>query len=287
MIKVKIKNFEFNSPIIAASGTFGYGDEVDKFVDLSKLGCVITKSITLEPREGNLSPRIYESKSGMINAIGLANVGVDKFCSEKLPLLNNINTNFIVSIAGSKLQDYIDVMNKIELSTGKHIGYEINISCPNVKEGGMAFGVSNEMTEKLTSKMRKLTNRLLIMKLSPNVTCIEDIAKAAEAGGADAVSAINTVVGMAIDVKSRMPKLFTNYGGLSGPAIKPISIANVNKVYKAVNIPVIGFGGVWTWDHLVDGVTLGKLDGLGVGNVFHFKEHSTKQARKYCPSSSC
>jgi dihydroorotate dehydrogenase (NAD+) catalytic subunit len=249
---VKIKDIEFASPILTASGTYGYGHEVDGLANVNKWGGLITKSVTLNPREGNPPPRISETSSGMLNSIGLANLGVEKYCRDIIPALNKLKTKVIINIAGSEVNDYIETLKILEGVKSKHIGYEINISCPNVKEGGMAFGVSNEMTEKLTSKMRKLTNRLLIMKLSPNVTCIEDIAKAAEAGGADAVSAINTVVGMAIDVKSRMPKLFTNYGGLSGPAIKPISIANVNKVYRAVNIPVIGIGGISKLEDIIE-----------------------------------
>ena len=249
---VKIKDVEFASPILTASGTYGYGHEVEGLADVNKWGGLITKSVTLHPREGNPPPRISETSSGMLNSIGLANLGVEKYCRDIIPSLNKLKTKVIINIAGSEVNDYIETLKILEDVKSKHIGYEINISCPNVKEGGMAFGVSNEMTEKLTSKMRKLTNRLLIMKLSPNVTCIEDIAKAAEAGGADAVSAINTVVGMAIDVKSRMPKLFTNYGGLSGPAIKPISIANVNKVYRAVNIPVIGIGGITKFEDIIE-----------------------------------
>ena len=249
---VKIKDVEFASPILTASGTYGYGHEVEGLADVNKWGGLITKSVTLHPREGNPPPRISETSSGMLNSIGLANLGVEKYCRDIIPSLNKLKTKVIINIAGSEVNDYIETLKILEDVNSKHIGYEINISCPNVKEGGMAFGVSNEMTEKLTSKMRRLTNRLLIMKLSPNVTCIEDIAKAAEAGGADAVSAINTVVGMAIDVKSRMPKLFTNYGGLSGPAIKPISIANVNKVYRAVNIPVIGIGGITKFEDIIE-----------------------------------
>ena len=249
---IKIKDIEFSSPILTASGTYGYGHEVEGLADVDKWGGLITKSVTLNPREGNPPPRISETSSGMLNSIGLANVGVEKYCRDIIPSLNKLKTKVIINIAGSEINDYIETLKILEDTNSKHIGYEINISCPNVKEGGMAFGVSNQMTEKLTSKMRKLTNRLLIMKLSPNVTCIEDIAKAAEAGGADAVSAINTVVGMAIDVKSRMPKLFTNYGGLSGPAIKPISIANVNKVYRAVKIPVIGIGGISKLEDIIE-----------------------------------
>ena len=257
MLKVKLKNIEFNSPIIAASGTYGYGDEFGNFVDLKKIGCIITKSITIEERKGNPSPRIYESDSGMINSIGLTNMGVQDFCKLKLPKLNKIETNFIVSIAGSKIQDYLDVVSEIEKFNGSHIGYEINVSCPNVKEGGMEFGVNSKMTEKLTSNIRKLTNKLLIMKLSPNVTDIQDIAKASENGGADAVSAINTVVGMGIDINTRKPKLYTTMGGLSGPAIKPIALANVHKVYKTVSIPIIGIGGISCAEDVIEFILAG------------------------------
>ena len=281
---IKIKDIEFSSPILTASGTYGYGHEVEGLADVDKWGGLITKSVTLNPREGNPPPRISETSSGMLNSIGLANVGVEKYCRDIIPSLNKLKTKVIINIAGSEINDYIETLKILEDTNSKHIGYEINISCPNVKEGGMAFGVSNQMTEKLTSKMRKLTNRLLIMKLSPNVTCIEDIAKAAEAGGADAVSAINTVVGMAIDVKSRMPKLFTNYGGLSGPAIKPISIANVNKVYRAVKIPVIGIGGISKLEDIIEfmlaGATMVQIGTMNYKNPnlgFEFKA----QLRQY------
>jgi dihydroorotate dehydrogenase (NAD+) catalytic subunit len=249
---IKIKDIEFSSPIMTASGTYGYGHEVAELADVDQWGALITKSVTLYPREGNPPPRISETSSGMLNSIGLANLGVKRYCREIIPSLNKLRTKVIINIAGSEINDYIETLKVLEDADSRHIGYEINISCPNVKEGGMAFGVNREMTEKLTVQMRKHTNRLLIMKLSPNVTCIEDIAKATEIGGADAISAINTVVGMAIDIKSRMPKLFTNYGGLSGPAIKPISIANVNKVFRAVKIPVIGIGGVSTLEDIIE-----------------------------------
>ena len=176
MLEFTIRDICFSSPIIAASGTFGYGDEVQAFVDLSKIGSVITKSITLEPREGNLSPRIHESSSGMINSIGLANMGVDRFCKTKLPSLNELKTNFIVSVAGSSLDEYIDVIRKLDQTNGKHVGYEVNISCPNVKEGGIEFGVDKDITLNLTRSLRKLTDRLLIIKLTPNVTDIVGIA---------------------------------------------------------------------------------------------------------------
>ena len=257
MLKTKIRNIEFNSPIIAASGTFGYGDEVKKFVDLSKLGCVITKSITLEPRIGNPSPRIFESESGMINAIGLANLGVKKFCIEKLPDLGNINTNFLISIAGSNFDDYVKVMEEIENCDGSHVGYEINISCPNVKEGGMEFGVDHEVTLKLTSELRKLTHKILIIKLSPNVTSIEKIALAAQDGGADAVSAVNTFVGMGINYRTGKMTLSTKFGGVSGPPIKPLALAKIHKIYNEVEIPIIGMGGISNFEDVVEFIRVG------------------------------
>jgi len=251
-MRVKLKDIEFSSPLLTASGTYGYGHEVRDIADVNQWGGIITKSVTRHPREGNPSPRIAETRSGMINSIGLANLGVEKYCNEIIPLLNELQTKVIINIAGSAMKDYLETMEMLESKNGKHVGYEINISCPNVKEGGIEFGVNCEMTEQLTIEMRKRTDKLLIMKLSPNVTRIEDIAQAAESGGADAVSAINTVVGMAIDLKTRRPKLNTTFGGLSGPAIKPIAIANVHKVFKAVNIPIIGIGGIATAKDVVE-----------------------------------
>ena len=251
-MRVKLKDIEFSSPLLTASGTYGYGHEVRDMADVNQWGGIITKSVTRHPREGNPPPRIAETRSGMINSIGLANLGVEKYCNEIIPLLNELQTKVIINIAGSAMKDYLETMEMLESKNGKHVGYEINISCPNVKEGGIEFGVNCEMTEQLTIEMRKRTDKLLIMKLSPNVTRIEDIAQAAESGGADAVSAINTVVGMAIDLKTRKPKLNTTFGGLSGPAIKPIAIANVHKVFKAVNIPIIGVGGIATAKDVVE-----------------------------------
>ena len=241
---VKLKDIEFLSPLLTASGTYGYGHEVQDIVDVNQWGGLITKSVTRHPREGNPPPRIAETRSGMLNSIGLANLGVEKYCKEIIPYLNDLQTHVIINIAGSSIEEYLETLELLESANGKHVGYEINISCPNVKEGGIEFGVNCDMTEKITKEMRNRTDKLLIMKLAPNVTRIEDIANAAELGGADVISAINTVVGMAIDIKTHKPRLNTNYGGLSGPAIKPIAIANVNKVYNAVNIPVIGIGGI-------------------------------------------
>ncbi|MBC8322119.1 MAG: dihydroorotate dehydrogenase [Candidatus Marinimicrobia bacterium] len=243
-LSVKIGDMIFKNPIFVASGTFGYGTENPELVDISKLGAIVTKSITLNPREGNPPPRIVETSSGMINSIGLANIGVEKYISDMLPIYEEMDTPIIMNIAGSSMTEYMDVMKKVEAVSSNIVGYEINISCPNVKEGGMEFGVDCEMTEKLTRELRKLTDRLLIMKLSPNVTDIAGIATSSENGGADAVSAINTVVGMSINHTSHFSDIHTTFGGLSGPAIKPVGLACVHKVYRAVNIPIIGIGGI-------------------------------------------
>lgn len=257
MLSCKIKNVIFNNPILVASGTYGYGNEVKDLVDVSNLGGITTKSVTLLPREGNNPPRIAETSSGMLNSIGLANPGVESFCENKIPYLNQLNTNIIINIAGSQIEDYLKTLEKIENSSGEHVGYEINISCPNVKEGGMEFGVNPKITNELTQRMRKRTKKLLIMKLSPNVTNIVDIAKAAEDGGADAVSAINTVIGMGIDIKTKKPKLYTNIGGLSGPAIKPIAIANIHKIFNNINIPIIGIGGITNAEDVIEFILAG------------------------------
>ena len=252
MFITKIKNIVFNSPIILASGTFGYGYEGKDLLNMEKIGGIITKSLTLKPRKGNPHSRIHETNSGMLNSIGLANVGVDDFCNNKLPYLNNIDTNIIISIAGSQIDDYIEILNIIEKTDGKHIGYEINVSCPNVKEGGMEFGVNSDIVHELTSKLRALTNKLLIIKLTPNVTNIEEIALAAESGGADAISAVNTFLGMAIDYKTGDMSLSTKFGGVSGPAIKPLAVAKVHKIYNTIKIPIIGMGGISSFKDIIE-----------------------------------
>ena len=252
MLTIKIKNIVFKSPIILASGTFGYGYEGKDLLNVDKIGAIITKSLTLEPREGNSHSRIHETSSGMLNAIGLANVGVNNFCSKKLPYLNEINTNIIISIAGSKIEDYVEILNILENSNGRHIGYEINVSCPNVKEGGMEFGVNEDIIYQLSSKLRSITKKLLIIKLTPNVTSIERIALSAEKGGADAISAVNTFLGMAIDYKSGKILLSTKFGGVSGPAIKPLAIAKVHKIYNKVDIPIIGMGGISSFSDIIE-----------------------------------
>ena len=242
--KVKIGKISFENPIWVASGTFGYGTEIPELVDVEKLGAIVTKSITLNPREGNPPPRIVEPSSGMINSIGLANIGVDKYISEMIPIYKNIKTKIIMNVAGTDIDEYIRVIEKIESISSDIAGYEINISCPNVKKGGMEFGVDCDMTAKLTSELRKRTKRLLIMKLSPNVSDIVSIGMSAQNEGADAVSAINTLVGMSINSNSGKSNIYTTYGGLSGPAIKPIGLALVNKLYDKLSIPIVGIGGI-------------------------------------------
>ena len=256
-LSIKIGHTTFKNPIFVASGTFGYGTENTELVDVSNIGAIVTKSITLNPREGNPPPRIVETPSGMINSIGLANIGVNKYISEMLPVYEEIGSPIIMNIAGSSMVEYIKVMQQVEAVSSNIVGYEINISCPNVKEGGMEFGVDCDMTEKLTKKLRKLTERLLIMKLSPNVTDISAIAKSSENGGADAVSAINTVIGMSIDHKTGKSNIYTTYGGLSGPAIKPVGLACVYKVYHAVKIPIIGIGGIVNSSDVIEYILAG------------------------------
>jgi len=257
MLKVKIKDIEFQSPIIAASGTFGYGNEMQNSIDIKKIGCVITKSITLKGKKGNPQPRIHQSGTGMINAIGLANIGVEKFCQSKLPELNKLDTHFMISIAGSSIDDYIEVLKKIELFNGNHIGYEINVSCPNVKEGGMEFGLNEHIVSKLTFRLREITTKLLFIKLSPNVTNIESIAIKAEEAGADGISAVNTFLGLAIDYKTGKFLLSTIYGGVSGPPIKPLALAKINKIYKKINIPILGMGGVSSFSDIIEFIRVG------------------------------
>ncbi|MCH8012836.1 MAG: dihydroorotate dehydrogenase [Candidatus Marinimicrobia bacterium] len=251
-LSVKIKNVEFANPVLVASGTFGYGNEVSELVDVNRLGGIVTKSITLHPREGSPPPRMVETPSGLLNSIGLANIGVERYISEMLPYYEDLDTNIIMNIAGSSLKEYITILERVEGTSNYLSGYEINISCPNVEKGGLEFGVDCDLTLALTKELRKRTDKLLIMKLSPNVTDIASIAKAAELGGADAISAINTVVGMSINPQTRKQNIFTGFSGLSGPAIRPVGVANVYIIFDAVDIPIIGIGGITSADDVVE-----------------------------------
>ena len=237
------RGLALRSPVMLASGTVSYGEELSKLSDLSKIGGLVTKAISPEPRIGNQPQRIAETSCGMINAIGLTNVGLDRFVSDKVPFLQTLETNVIVNIAGKSIDDYRQVVERLDQVEGI-AAYELNLSCPNVKGECMIMGVSPDATHEIVSTLRKLTDRHLMVKLTPNVTSISAIALAAEEAGADSVSLINTVVGMAIDYRTRKPLLKNVTGGLSGPAIKPIALAKVWEVSNAVSIPVVGMGGI-------------------------------------------
>lgn len=242
-LSVKIKDLKLKNPVSTASGTFGFGEEFTDFIDLNKLGGIFVKGLTLKHREGNPYPRMAETASGMLNAIGLQNKGIDYFINTIYPNIKSFDTEIIPNVNGSTVEEYIEVTEKLNEVDGIN-AIELNISCPNVKEGGMAFGVSCPSAIAVTEAVRKAYDKTLIVKLSPNVTDITEIAKGVEGSGADSVSLVNTLLGMAIDAKSRKPILSTITGGLSGPAIKPIALRMVWQVYNAVKIPVIGLGGI-------------------------------------------
>ena len=231
------------NPVMTASGTFGYGEEFADFVDLERIGGIIVKGTTLHPREGNPYPRMAETPQGMLNAVGLQNKGVHYFVEHIYPRIKDIGTNMVVNVSGSAIEDYAETASIID-RLDKIPAIELNISCPNVKQGGMAFGVTARGAEEVVSAVRKVYHKTLIVKLSPNVTDITEIARAAEAGGADSVSLINTLLGMAIDAERRRPVLSTITGGMSGAAVKPIALRMVWQVSRAVKIPVIGLGGI-------------------------------------------
>lgn len=242
-LNVNINKLELKNPVMTASGTFGYGLEFNDFISIDEIGGIIVKGTTLEPRQGNDYPRMAEVPSGMLNCVGLQNKGVEYFCSNIYPQIKDINTNMIVNVSGSTLEDYASCAARVnELDNIPAI--ELNISCPNVKAGGMAFGVTGSGAASVVKAVREVYNKTLIVKLSPNVTSVVDIAKACEDEGADSVSLINTLMGMAIDIEKRKPILSIATGGLSGPAVKPVALRMVWQVAKAVNIPVIGLGGI-------------------------------------------
>ena len=250
-LSVNIGNLKLSNPVMTASGTFGYGKEFEDFVDLEKIGGIIVKGTTLHRREGNPYPRMAETPMGMLNAVGLQNKGVDYFIDQIYPQIKDIRTNMIVNVSGSAIEDYVQTAEKInELEAIPAI--ELNISCPNVKQGGMAFGVTAKGAGEVVKAVREVYKKTLIVKLSPNVTDITEIARAAEASGADSVSLINTLLGMAIDAEKRVPLLSTVTGGMSGAAVKPIALRMVWQVSKAVNIPVFGLGGIMNWKDAVE-----------------------------------
>lgn len=241
-LNVKIKELKLKNPIIAASGTFGYGEELNDFFPVEKLGALSTKGLSLKPRAGNPMPRIVETPSGMINAIGLQNVGVEAFIKDKLPLLEARGVTVLANVFGNTLEEYVELARQLTVTSVA--GVELNISCPNVKAGGMEFGNDPKMAAKVTSAVREVFPRHLMVKLSPNVTSIAEIARAVAGAGADSLSLINTMTAMAIDVNTRKPRIANGVGGLSGPAIRPIAVRMVAEVYRAVKIPLVGIGGI-------------------------------------------
>jgi dihydroorotate dehydrogenase (NAD+) catalytic subunit len=250
-LNVKINELSLKNPVMTASGTFGYGLEFKDLVPLEEIGAIIVKGTTLEWREGNDYPRMAETASGMLNCVGLQNKGVDYFCENIYPKIKDIDTHFIVNVSGNSPQRYAECAARID-ALDKIPAIELNISCPNVKQGGMAFGVTCEGAASVVKAVRKVYHKTLIVKLSPNVTNVADIAKACEAEGADAVSLINTLMGMAIDIEHRCPKLSIGTGGLSGPAVKPVAVRMVHDVYHAVKIPVVGLGGIMTAEDAIE-----------------------------------
>lgn len=250
-LNVKINDLSLKNPVMAASGTFGYGLEFQDLVPLEEIGAIIVKGTTLERREGNDYPRMAETASGMLNCVGLQNKGVDYFCENIYPKIKDINTTFIVNVSGNSPESYAECAARID-ALHAIPAIELNISCPNVKHGGMAFGVTCEGAASVVKAVRRVYHKTLIVKLSPNVTSIADIARACEAEGADSVSLINTLMGMAIDIEKRKPKLSIGTGGLSGPAVKPVAVRMVHDVYRAVNIPVIGLGGIMTAEDAIE-----------------------------------
>lgn len=242
-LSVQLGELSLKNPVLTASGTFGYGEEFTPFIDLNRLGGYIVKGTTLNAREGNASPRMAETPSGMLNAVGLQNKGVDYFAQNIYPRIKDFDSTLIVNVSGAKIEDYVETARRLVALDGVK-AIEVNISCPNVKEGGMAFGTTTAGAAEVTRAIRAVWPRHLMVKLSPNVTSIADIAKAVEAEGADSVSLINTLLGMAIDTERRRPRLSTVTGGLSGPAVRPVAVRMVWQVAQAVKIPIVGLGGI-------------------------------------------
>jgi dihydroorotate dehydrogenase (NAD+) catalytic subunit len=270
-LSVDIGNLKLKNPVMVASGTFGYAEEFKDFFDLNKLGAVVTKTITPEPRPGNKPPRIVETVGGMLNSIGLPNVGVDNFIIEKMPFLQTLNTKRIINVAGKTGDDFVKAVETLE-SVPAIDGYELNYSCPNVKEGGLSFSADTKIAQKVTENVRRITDRPLIVKLTPNVTSIGDIGKAVQAGGADAISAINTLVGMAVNLYTKKPRLSTVTGGLSGQAIKPIALAKVYELVQNVSIPIVAIGGISNANDALEFLLVGaKAVQVGTANFMNPK----------------
>ncbi len=272
-LSVNFAGIKLKNPVLTASGTFGYGEELSEFVDLNKLGGVIVKGVSIKPIRGNPPPRIWETPSGMLNAIGLENPGVDVFINRKLPYLRKFDTAVIVNIFGYCLEEYVEVAARLDGVPGVS-GLEVNISCPNVKAGGMVFGTNVKAAFELLSAIRKTTKLPIIAKLSPNVTDITEFARAARDAGCDGLSLINTLLGMAIDVRCRKPRLANCTGGLSGPAIRPVAVRMVWQTAKAVELPIIGMGGIVTGEDALEFILAG-ASAVAVGTANFINPRAT------------
>jgi dihydroorotate dehydrogenase (NAD+) catalytic subunit len=283
-LHVRIGPLELKNPVITASGTFGYGKEYESILDLNQLGAIIVKGLSLKPRSGNPPPRIVETPCGMLNAIGLANIGLEIFLKEKLPWLMGLDTHIIVNIYGHSVDEYGELAQALKGVDGIS-ALEVNISCPNVECGGMAFGTDPQVSAKVTEQVVRNTDKPVIVKLSPNVTDIRVIAKAVEGVGAGAVSLINTLTGMAIDINTRKPKLGNVSGGLSGPAIRPVALYMVHQVVRTVNIPVIGIGGIMSYHDALEFLIAGAT-AIQVGTANFVNPNTSLDIidgiRKYC-----
>ena len=267
-MRVKIAGVEWNNPVTVASGTFGSGEEYSEFVDLNRLGAVTTKGVANVPWPGNPTPRVAEIHSGMMNAIGLKNPGIDVFCERDIPFLRQFDTKIIVNVCGRSAEDYCEVVERLANEDVDML--EINISCPNVKEGGIAFGQNPKAAEEITKAVKKYAKQPVIMKLSPNVTSIAEMAKAVEAGGADAISLINTLTGMKIDINRKTFALANKTGGVSGPAVHPIAVRMVYEAANAVNVPIIGMGGIETAEDAIEMLLVGaSAVSVGTANFYN------------------
>lgn len=268
-IIVNLGGLIMKNPVAVASGTFGYGREYEDYIDISSIGAIIVKGTTLTPRPGNPTPRIVETPAGMLNSIGLENPGIDAFLGEHLPYLREHNCTVIANIAGNTVEEYAELAARIEENTGV-AAIELNISCPNVKQGGLQFGTDPELVYQVVEAVKKNCTLPVIPKLSPNVTDIVAIARAAQAGGADALSMINTLMGMAVDIKQRKPLLGNIFGGLSGPAIKPVALRMIYQVYRAVELPILGGGGIMNLNDALEFMMVGAAAvSVGTGNFVH------------------
>lgn len=283
-LSVKIGSLQLRNPIMLASGTVGYGNEISEFSDLNKLGAIVTKSLSLKPRKGNPPQRIVETPAGMLNAIGLANVGVEEFLKEKIPFLKQYDVPLICNIAASTVEEYVECTRILD-SEETIKAFEINVSCPNVKDGGLQFGNDKNAVGNVTAKVRAVTNKPLIIKLSPNVSYIFEFAQVVKDEGGDAVSAINTLVGTAFNIFTKKPKLFNVNGGLSGPAIKPVALAKVLEISRKVDIPIIGIGGIMNWKDVIEFMIVGS-SAVQIGTLNFIDptapEKMIKELEDYC-----